>query len=188
MAEYRYNFKPEGPRSARVAVCCEKPANEEVRLGRLLVGSSGSRVRRHLARAGLNAGSDRELSTEVWLTNAVQSFDTVGNPTPADIVREMPRLYRELSGLPNLNIIIGMGNPALWALSGCRYNDITNRRGSRLNSAIGVKFVPTFHPAFYMRGEWRYEFVVQFDVQRAIEESQWPEIRKPRGFGTYVQP
>lgn len=182
VAEYRYNFAPEGPITARIAVVCEKPANDEIRLGRILVGSSGSRVRRHLARAGLNAGSDRELSKEVFLTNAVQSFDVVGNPTDADIYREIPRLYRELSSLPRLNVIIGMGAVALKSLMAFRYSDISNRRGSRLLSKCGTKYIPTFHPAFYMRGEWRYESVVQFDVQRAVEESQWPEIRKTPRF------
>lgn len=182
VAEYRYNFAPEGPKTARIAVVCEKPANDEVCLGRILVGSSGSRVRRHLARAGLNAGSDRELSKEVFLTNAVQSFDQVGNPTDYDIVREIPRLYRELCSLNECNVIIGMGGVALKALSMFRYTDITNRRGSRLHAAMGIKIVPTFHPAYYMRGEWRFEPVVQFDVNRAVEESQWPEIRKTQRF------
>ncbi len=182
---FRYNLKPEGPLDATVAVVCEKPAREEVLQGRLLVGSSGSRVRRHLRRAGLNAGSEREndFSTEVFLTNVVQSFDDpTANPSTQDVIRELPRLYRELCSLPRLNVIIGMGAFALRALSNLQYEDITNRRGSRLLTPFGCKFVPTFHPAYYMRGEWRYEPVVQFDVQRAIEERKWPEIRKKQRF------
>lgn len=179
MANFRYNLKPEGPLSARIAVVCEKPARDEVAAGRLLIGPSGSRVRRHLRKAGLDAGDRNQLSKEVWLTNAVQSFnDPLANPTTADITRELPRLYRELCLLPNLCIIIGMGRSALVALSNLQYDDITNRRGSRLVTPFGIKYIPTFHPAFYMRGEWRFAPVVQFDINRAIGESQWPEIRK----------
>lgn len=179
MSTFKYNLHPEGPKDAKVAVCCEKPARDEVSQGRILVGQSGMRVRRHLLRAGLDAGSAMHQSKEVFLTNAVQSFnDPQANPSPQDLIRELPRLYRELCSLPNLTTVIGMGSHALKALSNLRYEDITNRRGSRLLTPFGVKFIPTFHPAYYMRGEWRYEPVVQFDVQRAIEESQWKEIRK----------
>ena len=172
-----YNFKPEGPRDARLAVVCEKPARDECLAGRLLVGPSGMRVRGHLKKAGLDAGDVHNLSKEVWLTNAVQSFDSIGNPSDEDIIRELPRLYRELSNLPNLVCIVGMGAPALKALTNFRYTEISKYRGSRLFTAFGVKLVPTFHPAFYMRGEWRFAPIVQFDVRRAKGELEWLEIR-----------
>lgn len=174
----KYSLPPEGPLDARIAVVCEKPAEVEVQQGRILVDPSGSRVRAHLKAAGLHAGTNKELSKEVWLTNAVQSFDDPrANPSDQDIIRELPRLYRELAMLPRLTTIIGMGGRALNALSNMQYGDITNRRGSRLLTPFGIKFVPTFHPAFYMRGEWRFAPVVQFDINRAVKESKWKEIR-----------
>lgn len=179
MADHKYTLRPEGPLSARVAVVCEKGAVDEVREGRILVGASGSRVRKHLASAGLHAGDNKQLSQEVWLTNAVQSFDDPrSNPSISDITRELPRLFKEFASLPNLTTIIAMGANALRACSNFQYDDISNRRGSRLRTPLlGAKFVPTFHPAFYMRGEWRFAPVVQYDVTRAIKESSWPEIR-----------
>ena len=179
MPSFKYTISPEGPRDAQVAVVCEKPARDEIALNRLLIGPSGSRVRKHLRDAGLDAGDAHRLSKEVWLTNAVQSFnDPTANPTDADITRELPRLYRELCSLPKLTTILGMGAVALKALSNMQYVDITNRRGSRLVTPFGVKFIPTFHPAYYMRGEWRFAPVVQFDINRAVAERSWPEIRK----------
>ena len=181
---YGFNLSPEGPLTARIACVCEKPAADEVRENRILVGPSGTRVRNHFARAGLHAGNNKELSHDVFLTNAVQSFDNPrANPTTADVIRELPRLYKELAALPNLTTIVGMGAVALMALSNLQYGDITNRRGSRLRTPFGTKFIPTFHPAYYMRDEWRFAPVVQFDVARAIEELAWPEIRlTPRDY------
>ena len=186
---FKYTLKPEGPLDARIAVVAEKGAVDEVREGRILVGTSGSRVRAHLAKAGVHAGNNRELSKEVWLTNAVQSFeDPRLNPTDSDIIREMPRLYRELCGLPKLTTIVGMGAPALKSLTNMQYGDITNRRGSRFASTFGIKLIPTFHPAYYMRGEWRFAPVVQFDINRAVEESQWTEIRHKYNRTWYIRP
>src|SRR5258708_4909419 len=120
----KYTLPPEGPLDARVAVVCEKPATDEVALGRILVGPSGSRVRNHLKAAGLHAGNNKELSKEVWLTNAVQSFDDPrANPTDADLIRELPRLYRELASLPKLSTVVGMGARALASLTNLQYTD-----------------------------------------------------------------
>jgi uracil-DNA glycosylase family 4 len=174
----KHTLQPEGPLDARIAVVCEKPAEVEVQQNRILVGPSGSRVRAHLKAAGLHSGDNKQLSKEVWLTNAVQSFDDPrANPTNTDTIRELPRLYRELASLHSLTTIVGMGRVALEALSNFQFDDITNRRGSRLRTPFGCKFIPTFHPAFYMRGEWRFAPVVQFDINRAVKESQWKTIK-----------
>lgn len=178
----KYTIAPEGPSTARLAVVCEKPAIEEVKQGRLLVGESGRRVREHLWRAGLDAGSLSQLSKDVWLTNAVQSFDEIGNPTQYDIIREQPRLFKELCSLPNLNCILAMGAMALESLTNFRYADIGHRRGSRLLTAFGTKLLPTWHPAFYMRGNWELASIVQFDTDRAVKESKWPEIQEKQRF------
>jgi uracil-DNA glycosylase len=198
MNQFKYVVPPEGPTTAKIAVVCEKPGKDEANYGqlrhpngkrynnlqpRLLVGETGKRVRRHLREAGLSAGSDRDgdFSTEVWLTNAVQSFDEIGNPSNSDIAREQPRLFKELLSLPNLSCIIGMGAVALKSLTNFQLSEITNWRGSIIPTCFGTKLIPTFHPSFYVRGEWRYQPVVQFDVNRAVKESTCPQIiRKPR--------
>jgi uracil-DNA glycosylase family 4 len=183
----RFHVGPEGPREARLAVVAEKPAIDEIRLGRPLVGTSGSRLRHHLHSAGLDAGSSQyslagqplALSKEVYLTNAVQNFDDPrANPTDAEIIREQPRLYRELCSMPNLNCVLALGASALTSVSNFQYRDISNRRGSRLLAPFKTKYIPTFHPAYYMRGEWRFSPVVQFDIDRAVREAQFPELRK----------
>lgn len=174
----KYFIGSEGPRTATLAIVAEKPGRDELENlistghGRPLIGASGRAVDQHLSKIGTSRG-------EVYLTNSVKHFDSVGNPTTEDIKREQVELYRELDALPNLNCIVAMGNAALLSLSNFHFGDITRRRGSVLSTAFGKKMVPTLHPAFYQRGEWRYKPIVEFDLKRALEQSRFPEIRRP---------
>lgn len=179
MTEHKYYIGPEGPRDARLAIVAEKPGPDELALllssgtGRPLIGASGREVDAHLRAIGSNR-------SEVYLTNAVKHFtDPRANPSEEDIQNEQPALYRELSLLPNLRCIVCMGQAALLSLSNFHLGDILRRRGSLYSSAIGTKMVPTLHPAFYMRGEWRYKPIVRFDLQRALEQTAFPDIRRP---------
>lgn len=192
-----YHVGAEGPKDARIAVVAEKGAQQETIIGRPMVGYTGSLIRMHLAKSGLDAGSGfwqyvpgekGRPSKDVYLTNAVHNFnDPSANPTTADIIREQSRLYKELADLPNLNCILAVGAHALASLSNFKYVDILNRRGSRLMSALGVKMVCSVHPSFYVQGEWRYQTITQFDFNRAAEESLSPKLLYPkRNF--YIRP
>jgi uracil-DNA glycosylase family 4 len=186
MGQFTYFVGAEGPTTATLAVVAEKGAEDEARRGRPLVGVTGSMLRQHIERAGMDAGSGfwqyvkgekGRVSKEVWLTNSVHHFnDPSANPTRDDIIREQPRLYRELAALPNLRCILSVGAHALASLTNFQFTDILNRRGSRLPSALGVKLVATLHPSFYVNGEWRYQPIVQFDINRAVEESKTKEL------------
>jgi DNA polymerase-1 len=72
-----------------------------------------------------------------------------------------------------------MGKIALLALSNFHYEDILSRRGSQMLSFTRRKMIPTLHPSFYMRGEWRYKPIFKFDIARAVEHSSSPELRLP---------
>ena len=181
MSDFKHFVGAEGPLTARLAIVAEKGAADEVKYGRPMVGTTGSMIRAHCARAGLDAGSGYgnsvrgergRQSQEVWLTNAVHNFnDPYANPNSSDLIREQARLYRELAGLPNLNCILSVGAHALASLTNFKYSDILNRRGSRIPSAFGTKMVCALHPSFYVQGEWRYQPITQFDFDRAIQES-----------------
>lgn len=202
-----FSVKSEGPIDAEIACVAEKGATEEVKWGRPMVGPTGSLIREHLSRAGLDAGSGYATnindkgrqSRNVFLTNAVHTFnDPYNNPTCSDLIREQPRLYRELASMPNLRVIVACGAHSFASLTNFRYcskivlnsepeTGITARRGSKYLTPFGVKLVASLHPAFYVRGEWRYKPVTQFDFNRAVKESQYPEIRTvPRDY--YVRP
>lgn len=199
----------EGPDSAEVAIVAEKGAVDEVYYKRPMVGTTGSMIRRHARKAGLDAGvgyrdqsSDRgRRSKSVWLTNAVHHFpDPQANPTAADLIREQPRLYKELCSLPNLKVIMACGAHALASLTNFKFvnpinlnsqsveTQITSRRGSRYQTPWGCKVVATLHPSFYVQGEWRYQPIVQFDFNRLAEELAYgPTLALPKR-DYYIRP
>lgn len=164
---------PEGPTNARIAIVGEKPGRDEVRLKRPFVGVSGRELNQLLLKVGTNRSN-------VYVTNTVKTVDDFTTPTRQDIEREQFSLYKELSALPNLSVIVPMGAVALQALTNFQLDTIGNYRGSILSSFIGTKMVPTYHPAFYMRGEWRMKPIVAFDLGRALEESSSPAIQLPQ--------
>lgn len=202
-----YSVKSEGPSTATLAIVAEKGAAEEVRYGRPMVGPTGSLIREHANRAGLDAGSGYanqirakgRQSRDVFLTNAVHEFaNPHANPTCEDLIREQPRLYRELATLPNLRCIVACGAHSFASLTNFKYcnkiilngepeTGIVSRRGSKYLTPWGTKIVAALHPAFYVRGEFRYGPITQFDFNRAAKESQYPEIRTtPRNY--YLKP
>lgn len=163
---------PTGPLNAKLAIVGEKPGREELAQNEPFVGPSGHQLNVLLTKIGIHR-------SQVYITNAVKTVDDFSNPTRDQIEAERFDLYRELLKLPNLNCIVPMGNVALAALSNFQLDSITSYRGSILPSFIGKKMVPTFHPAYYMRGEWRFKPVVKFDLSRALEESYDPKINVP---------
>lgn len=164
---------PEGPKNATLAIVAEKPGRDEVKLGRPLVGATGREVNDLLLKIGINRSS-------VYLTNAVKNVNNFDTPTRPEIEAEQLGLYKELAALPNLACVVAMGGVALQALSNFHLDKILAYRGSILPSFIGTKMIPTLHPTFYMRGEWRFKPVVRFDLQRALEESYTKTIDLPK--------
>lgn len=161
-----------GPLNARLAIVGEKPGREEVNQGEPFVGPSGHQLNDLLTKVGTHRSA-------VYITNAVCEVNNYDNPTRDQIEAERFRLYKELLSLKNLNCIVPMGASALAALSNFQLTSITSYRGSILPCFFGKKMVPTFHPSYYMRGEWKFKPVVKFDLGRALEESYDPTINVP---------
>lgn len=92
---------------------------------------------------------------------------------------ELDRLREELK-VGNPNIVIAMGNKALWAM--CNVIGITAARG-RIATATGHiwggKVLPTFHPADVLR-TWSHRPWTVLDLIKAERQSNYPEIRLPR--------
>jgi uracil-DNA glycosylase len=74
------------------------------------------------------------------------------------------------------HLIIGMGATASWFLLGT--GSITKVRGTIAASKYG-KCLPTFHPAYLMRGAWKMRPVVILDLAKAKREAEFPEVRRP---------
>jgi uracil-DNA glycosylase len=107
-----------------------------------------------------------------------------GKPKPSgpfvrkEFANELARLGDELLD-KNPNVVVCLGNCALWALSGL--SGIGAIRGTTLLSTHTVadfKLLPTYHPTAVLRN-WDLRPVVIADLMKAHRESGYPEIRRP---------
>jgi uracil-DNA glycosylase len=92
---------------------------------------------------------------------------------------ELDRLSDEILA-HDPNLIICLGNCALWALTGG--TGITKIRGTTLQSTVlvsGYKLLPTYHPAAILRN-YDLRPTVIADLSKARRQSAFPEIRKPQ--------
>ncbi len=102
-----------------------------------------------------------------------------GRYVRAEYQAELTRLGEELTTV-NPNIIIALGNTAMWALLG--RTAISKFRGTTdlsTHTATGYKVLPTYHPAAILR-QWELRPVTILDLMKALRESAFPEIRRPK--------
>jgi uracil-DNA glycosylase len=102
---------------------------------------------------------------------------------PANYIRrefytEFERLRVEIQR-ERPNLIIALGATATWFT--LRSTTITKLRGAVAASDYG-KVLPTFHPAYLMRGAWNLRPIVVFDLIKARREAEYPEIRRPERY------
>lgn len=172
-----------GSSSAKLVVCGEAPGGEEERLGYPFAGPVGKVVDKMLQ----NGGLQRE---ECYFTNVVK-VRPPGNDIKKlhfigeSIEKYIPQLWDEIQSI-NPNAILALGNTALEALTGCR--GIEKYRGSILQSKQGFpKVIPSIHPASLMHKEaagkmrsWKDVTFIQWDVNRAIKQSEFKDFNLPR--------
>lgn len=92
---------------------------------------------------------------------------------------ELDRLADEILAL-DPNLILGLGNTALWAL--CGRTGIGKLRGTThltTHCVTGYKLLPTYHPASLFR-QWDNRPTTIVDLRKAKREAEYPEIRRPR--------
>lgn len=93
---------------------------------------------------------------------------------------ELERLRQEIEEV-NPNLILALGNTALWFLTG-RQN-ISSMRGTTLSSqpicGRSYKVLPTYHPAAVLR-QWDLRPIVVADLMKAKRQAEFPEIRRPK--------
>jgi uracil-DNA glycosylase family 4 len=182
----------EGPRNAKLMIVGEAPAYHEVREGRPFVGDAGKELDKLLAAANIR----RE---EVFITNACQEqvrgdkaafFFQGGKPSPV-FMESLVLLYQDIQTI-RPNCIVALGNYAQYALLGQATGILKNRGSILFSTPANCKVVPTLHPAALLRGKpddsdkssggmYKYRNPVIWDLQRAREQSGFPELRlRPR--------
>jgi DNA polymerase len=83
------------------------------------------------------------------------------------------------------NLVLALGNTACWAILG--ESKISTIRGTvKTSPKLGVKTLPTYHPAAVLR-QWNLRTVVLSDFEKAKREAEFREIRRVERFVT-VEP
>lgn len=174
-----------GNPSARLMLVGEAFGADEERAGQPFVGASGQELNRMLQEAGLSR-------SEAYTTNVVNARPphndfgawvarTKKEVTPVHVrlrdrmvlpivTQGMESLRREID-LIHPQVIIALGNWAMWALTGAF--GILKWRGSLLDwdGPGRYRVIPTIHPAAVLRS-WDYRAIALLDLKRARTELQ----------------
>jgi len=96
----------------------------------------------------------------------------------SEFAPELDRLADEILDR-DPNLIIALGNTALWAL--CGRTGIGKLRGTTqltTHCVSGYKLLPTYHPASLFR-QWENRPTTIMDLIKARREAEFPDIRRP---------
>lgn len=112
-----------------------------------------------------------------------EGIPSYGALVPGKYVRrefepELDRLANEILGI-DPNLIIGLGNTALWALTG--RTGVGKLRGTTMvttHCVSGYKLLPTYHPAAIFR-QWELRPTVIIDLGKARREATFGDVRRP---------
>lgn len=149
----------DGPPDARLVFVGEGPGTEEDRTGIPFVGAAGGLLDKIIAAMGLTRES-------VYICNIVKCRPPGNrNPEPDEIRRCLPFLKRQLAAIQP-RVICALGSVAARSLLGTE-TPISRLRG-RFKEAMGIKVMPTFHPAFLLRNPDRKRDVWK-DVQQIMK-------------------
>jgi uracil-DNA glycosylase family 4 len=173
-----------GPTTAEIILVGEAPGEREERIGQPFVGMAGQLLNSLLKAAGIvrNYCYITNVVKERPPSNNIKVFIDLGKKqilrTAAYEFYER-ELATELAKI-NSNIIVAFGQTALYALTG-QHDRITQRRGSLYESTLlpGRKVIACLHPAAALR-MYNYQHLIVFDLKRAKEEAQFPELKLPQ--------
>jgi uracil-DNA glycosylase family 4 len=176
--------RPIGNPQARVMIIGDMPSVRDMDTGRVFSDSSGWELEKMLREAGITMGecfSTNVLSARVRLEqeiafkkNAIREEMVLVNgdkyATPL-IEESIRRLSKEIE-LVKPNLIICLGNLALWALT-CKWNT-AKWRGSMLQYGE-ARVICTYSPTEVFR-QWELRPIVVQDFRRAHEYTykEWP--------------
>jgi len=172
---------PEGDKkSCLIAMVGEQPGRMEVLSRKPFVGPAGSELNACMSVAKISR-------FECYFTNVVKDLDLPldqyikfgrGSITLTDEGRQYVQELKEELIDCSANVIIAIGNVALYALTG--RTGITSWRGSVLESTLllGRKVIPIIHPATIIppKNVYLNKRLIIFDLLKVRKESAFPEI------------
>lgn len=186
MVDFNMKVPSVGPRNANIMLVGEGPGKDELREGTPFVGPAGRKLNSLLKRCGI----PRE---EIFITNCCKYYpkgrkdeklafyfnDPKNHSNPTDVFLEgIAELIEDIHEIKP-NIVVGLGNYALWALT--QNWGISSYHGSVLETTLvhGQKCLSTYHPATFLYGASAFEPQVKWDLDKAKRESEYPDIRYP---------
>ena len=171
--------RPDGPIPARIMIVGEAPGAEDERNGIPFCGAAGSELTKMLHEAQINRSECflTYVARERPFNNDIGAFiastkkeitrdhsEVHGRWVKAPIISGLQMLEKEIL-LVQPNIIIALGNAALWALTG--EWGILKWRGSMLYARDKkTQVIPTIHPASVLR-QWELRSITVQDLRRA---------------------
>jgi len=189
-------IRPTGPTPAKIMIVGEFPGEQEIVRGEPFVGYSGDELSRMLKDAGI-------MRSSCFITNVIRvrpPANDIDNFIAANkqsitgqhlmlrdkfvlpCVRDGVELLKREIELCQPNVIIALGNVALWALTGAK--GITSWRGSTmecnlpLNLPYKPKVVPAYHPSLVLR-QWSWRPIAVHDLRKAAVESKTQTLIRP---------
>lgn len=176
-----------GPATAQIFIIGEAPGAEEERQLKPFCGPSGDLLNNMLREVGINRHLCKvgNVCKERPPGNDIRYFfeDSKKMLNPKPMLRGwIEELKQEIKDLQP-NIIIALGDTALWALTGER--GIMAARGYLTEATLvpRVKVLPTYHPAAVLR-DWGLRFQVMLDLKKALDNSH--DSTMPRDTRTCV--
>lgn len=176
---------PTGPLDAKLAGVGEQPGKQEIfhrPIPTPFVGPAGQELDKCFDSAYIPRRS-------CYLTNVIKDLDhplhyymdiSKKNPVISQAGQMYIDMLKEELIECNPNVVVTFGNIPLFALT--NRTGITKWRGSVLESTLipGLKVVPTIHPATIIppKNVYLNKNLIILDLQRAKEESAYPEIRR----------
>lgn len=111
---------------------------------------------------------------------ALKGYPSMGKPghVREEFRYELDRLGDELLSI-DPNLIVCLGNSALWALGG--KTGVSKLRGTTslsTHTASGFKLLSAYHPAAVLR-QWELRPTTVIDLMKAKREAEFPEVRRP---------
>jgi uracil-DNA glycosylase family 4 len=168
-----------GPPNAKIMLIAEAPGKDEHILGVPFVGAAGKILNQLLGQAGI-------ARHEVLITNVAREqppgnrisfyFEDSKCTVPKPILREWIETLKKEIILYQPNLLIALGNTALWALTGEK--KISEFRGYVLPCKLveGKKVLATYHPAAILH-DWKLFFPTVMDLRKGVRQSEFPSIQ-----------
>lgn len=171
--------KPDGPIPAKIMIVGEAPGAEEEARGVPFVGASGMELNKMLHESGItrsecfvtNVCRERPYNNDIGNFIALKKKDITSEHISLrdkwvrrPVSEGLSLLSKEIE-MVQPNVIIALGNTALWGLTGLW--GIGKWRGSMLFTDSGRhKVIPTLHPAAILR-QWSDRAIAVNDLKRA---------------------